>query len=547
MIDENQIVSKLSHFGISKDEAITYLTLLKKGPSTASEVGHKMGFYRTYTYRVLKTLEEKGLVEITLERPFRFIATPLEETLNQRLDEVKHELLELEKSKSVILDSWGKVSAVDIVSEKPKFSMLQGRRRIYDFIHQMCRRAEKEILFMTTRNDLNRLFLSGVIDLLKSIERKGVRIRFLIHIDKPAINIVEKYLRFIECHHLPLHTILRLVIIDKKEIFSTAYMDDSMSMTTKKDVGLWTNAASYVTMVKDFFDSRWRTTTDAQEIIDSLKEGKAPEEMKIISGEQEYIDLQKEMVKSSKTEIYLLQQDIHNLPLTFKDFQTYSDRGITIQVVTQIDLSNVSEIKQIIKYASVRHARTTLNINLLIVDKKAILINIPIKEGKGYAIWTNTKNFLTPFMLIYDSLWENSIQAQDTLLKLVNQQTLINGLQYTKKALEAISWNVETPGKIISKVGASHIFNLVARKETQSDTFLVLDLLVDDDRYSKMIALGAKAMDVKPILTLIGSTKSLEKEERKLLELYDIKFVYFTDPKQLPQIILNEIKKHLTS
>ncbi|MCD4666596.1 winged helix-turn-helix transcriptional regulator [archaeon] len=48
--------------GFNKNESKIYLTLIKKGPSSAGEISKKSGVYRTNVYDALNSLIEKGLV-----------------------------------------------------------------------------------------------------------------------------------------------------------------------------------------------------------------------------------------------------------------------------------------------------------------------------------------------------------------------------------------------------------------------------------------------------------------------------------------------------
>ena len=69
------------------------------------------------------------------------------------------------------------------------------------------------------------------------------------------------------------HTLLsansRLFIVDDAEVMTTFTMDDSMSMTTQDDVGVWTNASNYVKTMTTFFDQVWEGSISAGEVMSS--------------------------------------------------------------------------------------------------------------------------------------------------------------------------------------------------------------------------------------------------------------------------------------
>lgn len=79
-----------------------------------------------------------------------------------------------------------------------------------------------------------------------------------------------------------------MLSLDEKETLATVSMDDSMSMTTQEDTGLWTDASSYVTVMKIFLNYLWRLSLEAREIVDAIKTGRELEEIRIIRTEKEY-------------------------------------------------------------------------------------------------------------------------------------------------------------------------------------------------------------------------------------------------------------------
>jgi hypothetical protein len=74
-----------------------------------------------------------------------------------------------------------------------------------------------------------------------------------------------------DTRHVPLPSPIRFIVIDDSEALVTVSMDDSMTMTTKNDTGLWTNAASFISVMNVFFDTLWTLASDVQSIIEAMK------------------------------------------------------------------------------------------------------------------------------------------------------------------------------------------------------------------------------------------------------------------------------------
>ena len=93
----NDIVAELQEYGLTRNEARVLVFLAKTGPSKASEVARAIQINRTETYRTIRNLQRRGLVEATLERPVRFQSGPFEKCLQVLIDERKARLRILEQ------------------------------------------------------------------------------------------------------------------------------------------------------------------------------------------------------------------------------------------------------------------------------------------------------------------------------------------------------------------------------------------------------------------------------------------------------------------
>jgi len=267
---EEMAVESLLDFGFARDEAKVYLLLLRAGPCPARVVAYKLGGNRMKAYRTLKVLQERGLVEVTVERPVKFVATPLNEALDQLMEEFRARLSNLEESKKKIMEYWEKLPVVEPSVEEPRLRILQGRQQVYDSLLKMFERAKAEIRLITTRNDLYRLSFAGVDGKLKDLHREGVRTRVLTQVDGPGIEAVNNYMGFAEVRHIALPATMRFVTIDEGESLTTFVMDDSMGMTAEEDSGLWTNAPNYVKAMNASFGALWSSSVPIYEILPKL-------------------------------------------------------------------------------------------------------------------------------------------------------------------------------------------------------------------------------------------------------------------------------------
>jgi len=542
-LSKKTVVERLLDFGFSNDEAEIYFFLLRTGSCPASLISRRLRFNRVKAYRILKALEEKGAVGAIIGRPTKFVATPLEKMTDQLLEEKKKTILEMEESRDEMVEYWRKIQTGVETLEEPRFRILQGRKQIYDFLIRMFERAETEISILTTRNDLQRFSFYGVSDPLES---GNLAKRLLTQVDRHGIETIENLLDFAEVRHIPLTTAMRLVIVDGSEVLNTFAMEDSMSMTTQRDIGLWTNAHNYVESMKIFFSSLWSAAPDARQVSEAVKAGKVPQRIRIIGTLQEYNETYKAMMESSKEEASIIEKDISRIPLSIRDVQGIMDRGVKIEILTQVDASSIAYTSQLAKYAQVRHQQTYMpELQLLVVDQRELLARVPHLKTYGYTTWSNLEPHVQTMMQIFRDKWANSVPATEILPKLATEQKLLEGLRLAEKSLQALDWITEVPGQLATTTGTNISFTLVAKHKERPLNPVALDLLVEEDALGQIVELKAKARSVGASLQILASTRPFYKEESKLADLYGITLIYAIDPNDLATKIVNEAKRVL--
>jgi len=266
-----ELIEILKKYGIDEEESQVYLDLLFQGPEGASVIAKRLSINRVKVYRILKRLESKGLVEAVLGRPVKYLAAPLNETITRFIEEEKRRVRLMEEEKNRLLEIYERIAERQPRVVMPRFRILHGRRSIFNFLHEMFNGAEKEIALTTTVNDLYRFTYAGLDDILRRNAQNGIKVRILTEINEKTIDIIENYLDFAEVHHRNLPGPVRFITVDRKRAFTSILMDDSMSISTDKDSGLWTDSSSYVEALRKFFEDFWSEGIDASIRITDLK------------------------------------------------------------------------------------------------------------------------------------------------------------------------------------------------------------------------------------------------------------------------------------
>jgi sugar-specific transcriptional regulator TrmB len=266
------ITKKLTNFGFTQDEARFYLFLSIMGPSPIRALVRRFDINRIKVYRTLKRLEERGLVERVMSRPVQYNAKSIEDSLQTELDAHQREHADLEKSRNEILEDWDKLAlTIEDQPVEPRFRIHQGRQQIYNQIEQMCDKGVHDITIVTTERDLHRLALYGFDEKLRSLAKNNIQIRILTQVESVGFEEIADYFNFSAIRHVSLPSAVRFLVVDELESLMTVNMDDSMSMTTQRDTGLWTNSASFISVMTIFYDALWTLASETRSVIETMK------------------------------------------------------------------------------------------------------------------------------------------------------------------------------------------------------------------------------------------------------------------------------------
>ena len=80
----------LKKFGLTPNELKVYNHLIENGPKRANEIGKDLDIYRTETYRLLNSLQTKGMINTIFDKPTKFVgidyAKALDLLINSQID-----------------------------------------------------------------------------------------------------------------------------------------------------------------------------------------------------------------------------------------------------------------------------------------------------------------------------------------------------------------------------------------------------------------------------------------------------------------------------
>ena len=106
----SSIVNYLQDFGLTEKEAKIYYILSRLGSATANEISSATQYNRLQTYRSVKGLLDRGIVEISLERPRKYTPLKIEHVISLLQQEAANRIIQLETKKPLLLQKWSEIT-----------------------------------------------------------------------------------------------------------------------------------------------------------------------------------------------------------------------------------------------------------------------------------------------------------------------------------------------------------------------------------------------------------------------------------------------------
>jgi len=262
--NEEEVLKKLTkdliNFGLSNREARIYLHLARFGPKKANKVSEDLNTHRTDTYHTLTSLQNKGIVYATLERPISFIALPLEKAIEKIIKIEKEKISFAEKRSKHVFEIWASLPN-NIENDIPvkQFQIFEGNEQAYGKLREMQRNVKNDINIMMSRTNLSRLDCEGILDIfLKSVVEKGISIKVITECvnDKILIESIEKNL----VRNIPpyIRPIPNFIIMDQSDLLFFTSKEDE---TWRKTSVIWTNYDVLTKPLHLMFNKVWKNSS----------------------------------------------------------------------------------------------------------------------------------------------------------------------------------------------------------------------------------------------------------------------------------------------
>ncbi|MFX1301034.1 MAG: TrmB family transcriptional regulator [Promethearchaeota archaeon] len=414
----------LRSFGVTEKETEVYILLAKKGIHKTGYIAKQLRTNSGLVYRILKSLQKKGLVEATLEYPTRYTAVPLEKVIDVFIKSKRDEVAQIEKAKKDLLSDWKKISQSELESSIEKLAIIEGNKKIHNKMSHMIKETKNQFSMALTVSDLFRAEQSGVFDFANKHPMKSkIHFRIITPLSKQnlkAAKLLKTKLKP-EIHFKGTNPSLgsprfsRMAIQDDDEII--LFMSDKESLKDGREVCLCTNCQSIIDAFSVVFEDFWKDSADFEDRISEIETGKMPPRTQVIKDPVAARNLYYKVLDSAKEEILIVTSSNGLIGLLDEksSLREWSDNDVDIRIMAPIIGENLNAAQQLLEFGEVRHVPLGYLETTIIDGCHLFQFKYPLEGEKSVqtrffsnAYYTNDFNYVEKTKKMLFDIWRKT-------------------------------------------------------------------------------------------------------------------------------------------
>ena len=242
--------------GLTPSQAKLYLIILKIGRADGKTIAKHSGVARQEVYRILCELQESGLVEKIIAKPYEFRAIPLQDGLSSLLTQKAEEYSEAKEKTKILLQRFE--NKAEDVSQEYALILIPKREAVIKRIGNELKNAQQSVDHVTTMQRFMQA-IHQYFAFYKEGAERGVKFRVIT--EKPKDDkafskaMQELWLTpSVKVRYLSQLPKANVAIFDRKEAMVTVYPATGLT----ESPCIWTNHPSLLSIYQDHFETVWR-------------------------------------------------------------------------------------------------------------------------------------------------------------------------------------------------------------------------------------------------------------------------------------------------
>jgi HTH-type transcriptional regulator, sugar sensing transcriptional regulator len=254
---EEKEIAALQRLGLTEYESRLYLSLIRQGPTKASQLSFFGQVPRTKAYGAIKELQQKGLLRIIPGKPELYEASSPNEVLFPLISKINNEIKDCEdvvQSLAVTFET-SKYAKRDAPKQSEEFWRMDGRQAIYNKLNQAMLDASKSINYSTSETGLIRAYKAHA-EAFERAQRRGATVRLLSPITPSNSTLAKEFSEIVELKTTE-RPLAHFVSIDSNQLIVLDSMPDDANTRVGHDVAIWTTSTLLVDLFERLFSEVW--------------------------------------------------------------------------------------------------------------------------------------------------------------------------------------------------------------------------------------------------------------------------------------------------
>jgi sugar-specific transcriptional regulator TrmB len=376
-LSNEPIYQVLKDFGLTDKEANIYTLVAKYGALRGIEITRLSKNDKAEVYRILISLQNKGLIERTLESPTRFSAVPFEKVIDTFIKNKRDEADIVERKRISLLDDWKKITITPPESPLERFIVIEGWRKIYSRIDEIVKNTRRQLSSVSTVDGLLRAEQYGLSEaILANSNKQNVKFRFITEVSNQNYDKIKKFLALLPTNcvdikgkrqELAYNQTPKMVIRDDEEILVFINSNSEVSIP-KNDVALWTNCKTIVQSFSSMFEELWDNSEDITHNIAHQKNTNNKQGQRIT--QEIYFD----KLKSAQKEVIIITSSdgLIKIGTNKKLINNWIEKGISIKIMAPVVHKNFKQAKQLSKLGLLKHVPESY-VGVTVIDSNELL------------------------------------------------------------------------------------------------------------------------------------------------------------------------------
>lgn len=496
-MSQEEILKSLTDLGLTKAEAKIYFYLAKRGPRKASEITIALKMTKQQLYIVLRKLQNKVIVNATMDRPAKFSAVPLKKVLDLIAKTKIEEAKIIETNKGKLLSDWESITLPVFEDNTSKFTVIKGRKHVYSKIQQMILDTKNQLSVVSNLSGLLRADHFGILDVInKHPNRSKIQFRFVTeipHQDTQQIKHLIKNLNSVlkvkaRNTDTGLSLFPKMVIRDSEELLYFISPKIKQMENVDDYFSLLTNCTSIVKPFSTVFEDLWFNSTEIEQKIAEIETGTPPPRTMFINDTKKAKAKYDQALKSARKEIFIVtpSDQLLNLSKNIKDFDYRNAKGISTKIMSPITVKNFKAARELSRYCQVRHCPVNY-LETTIIDYEHLFQfdgtqsttnNIEHIQLSNNTYYTNDHERVTKTANMLQNIWKNSctpsaIEIESVLNEPPSSQSARGSLysepefKFLKEVSKVKISDEQSIGKVTEKDVINKIIN--SKQKTSSD------------------------------------------------------------------------------